>query len=179
VPFVRNLGEVAGELKAHTFTRTDPALASLFEAVEKIADGNPEHLGHFKQAPSGDTVDATLVFVRLLVGDANQIGKLLLRQTEHNTSLANARPDMAIDILGSARRSTGRYNGARRRVRLRVAARSGSLGSVCHDDLLLVLRSAPLACRSSDLTLHEERAAFGKLFSLDLAALFNQLVSAD
>src|SRR6516225_1566855 len=69
---------------------------------------------------------------------------------------------MAIDILGSARRSTGRYNGARRRVGLRVAARSGSFGSVCHDDLLLVLRSVPLACRSSDLTLYADCVAFGK-----------------
>ena len=79
VPFVWDLSKVTRKFKAHTFTRTDPALASLFEAVEKVADRNAEHLGHFEQAPGGDTVNPALVFVRLLIGDANQIGELLLR----------------------------------------------------------------------------------------------------
>ena len=100
MPFVWDLGEVTGELEAHPFAGTDPALASLFEPVEKIADRNAKHLGYFKQAARGDTVDAALVFVRLLIGDTNQVSQLLLRQAEHNTSLATARPDMAIDILG-------------------------------------------------------------------------------
>ena len=48
MPLVWDLGEVTGELKTHTFTRTDPALASLFETVEKIADRNSQHLRDFK-----------------------------------------------------------------------------------------------------------------------------------
>jgi hypothetical protein len=81
VPFIRDLGEVTGELEAHPFPGADSTLASVFKHVEKVANRNAEHLGHFKQATGGDTVDAALVFVRLLIGNAYQIGKLLLRQT--------------------------------------------------------------------------------------------------
>src|SRR4029077_1138310 len=109
VPFVRDLGEVTSEFEAHPFARADPALASLVEAVEKVADGNAEHLSHFKQATGGDAVDTAFVFVCLLISDAYQIGELLLRQPEHYTTLANPRPDMAIDVLRSARGSTRRY----------------------------------------------------------------------
>jgi hypothetical protein len=86
---------------------------------------------------------------------------------------------MAIDILGSARRSTRRYNGARRRDGLRATARSGSIGSVCHDDLLPLFHPASLACCSSNLKLYGKDADLTNPFSLDLAALFNRLVSAN
>jgi len=179
VSFVRDLGEVTGEFETHPFARAYPALASLFEAVEKVADGNAKHLGYFKQAAGGDAIDAALVFVRLLIGDTNQISQLLLRQTEHNASLANARPDVAIDILGSARRSTHRYGGARRRVGLRAGGRSGSIGPVCHDDLLLLFHPALLSCRSFELNLKGEEVPPANPLSLDPRALFNRLVSTD
>jgi hypothetical protein len=122
VPLVRDLGEVTGELEAHPLARADPTLASVFEPVEKIADRNAKHLGYLKQATCGDAVDTALVFVCLLIGDPYQIGKLLLCQPQHNPTLANTCTDMAIDVLGSARGSTRRYKGRRRRIGLRAAA---------------------------------------------------------
>jgi hypothetical protein len=44
--------------------------------------------------------------VGLLVSDADQVGKLLLRQAEHDPPLADPGSHIPIDILGSARRST-------------------------------------------------------------------------
>jgi hypothetical protein len=39
--------------------------------------------------------------MRLLIGDPDQIGKLLLRQPEHDPPLANAGSHITVDILGS------------------------------------------------------------------------------
>jgi hypothetical protein len=43
--------------------------------------------------------DALLALVRLLIGDPDQVGHLLLGQAEHNPALAHPRADMAVDIL--------------------------------------------------------------------------------
>jgi hypothetical protein len=37
--------------------------------------------------------------VRLLIGDADQLGHLLLGQAEHNPALAHPSANMAVDIL--------------------------------------------------------------------------------
>jgi hypothetical protein len=37
--------------------------------------------------------------VRLLIGDANQIGQLLLCKAQHGAPLADAAPDMPINLL--------------------------------------------------------------------------------
>ena len=49
------------------------------EPFIEIADLGPERLGNSVQPGGGRTVDALLVLVRLLVGDADQVGQLLLR----------------------------------------------------------------------------------------------------
>ena len=69
--FIRDLGSY-GQARG-TSVPGLITLASLFEPVEKVADRNAEHLGHFNKDPRS-TVDATLVFVRLLIGDAYQVG---------------------------------------------------------------------------------------------------------
>src|SRR5882672_12646880 len=43
--------------------------------------------------------------MRLLVGNANQVGELLLRQPEHDPPLADAGADMPVDILGAIGRA--------------------------------------------------------------------------
>ena len=53
------------------------------------------------QAAGGDAVDALLVLVRLLVGDPDQLGHLLLGQAQHDAPLAHPDPDVAIDVLGT------------------------------------------------------------------------------
>src|SRR5579863_9361858 len=44
----------------------------------------------------------------LLIGDADQIGQLLLGQAQHDPALANPRADVAIDILSAPGRAAGR-----------------------------------------------------------------------
>jgi hypothetical protein len=41
----------------------------------------------------------------LLIGDADEIRQLLLRQTEHDPALPDPRADMMVDVLGSIGRS--------------------------------------------------------------------------
>ena len=44
--------------------------------------------------------------MRLLIGDPDQVGELLLGEAEHDTTLAYPRTDVTVDILGPARRSS-------------------------------------------------------------------------
>src|SRR6185437_5793297 len=57
-----------------------------------------------EQPPGRDAVDAALIFMRLLVGDADEVSKLLLGEAEHDPTFTDARADMTIDVLRAARR---------------------------------------------------------------------------
>ena len=103
--FVRDLGEIAGKLKAHSLTRADRTLVVLFEAVEEIADRHAQDMRDLEQTTGRNSVDPALVFMGLLIGDADQVSKLLLRQAEHDPPLTDPGSHVPIDILGSARRS--------------------------------------------------------------------------
>src|SRR5579875_1892766 len=144
VALVRDLGEVAGQFEAHALARSDAASAVFGQAVKEIADRHAQYLGDLEQPAGRDAVDAALVFVRLLIGDADQIGQLLLGQTEHDPPLANAGADMPVDLLraarGAARRGgcAARFGGA--------GALSGdgpSLAPPRLDDFLLLFHRAP------------------------------------
>src|SRR5215472_4273573 len=104
---VRDLGEVPRQLEAHALALAHRAAALIVEPLEEIADRNAQHAGDLEQAPGRHTVDAALVLMRLLVGDADEISKLLLRQPEHDPALADSRTDMTVDVLSPARRSFG------------------------------------------------------------------------
>jgi hypothetical protein len=104
--FVRDLGEIPGKLKAHSLTRADRTLVVLFEPVEEIAHRHAQDVRDLKQTTGRNSVDPALVFVGLLIRDADQVGKLLLRQAEHDPPFADPGAHIPIDILGSARRST-------------------------------------------------------------------------
>jgi hypothetical protein len=103
VPLVRDLGEIARQLQAHPLALADRAAALIVEAFEKIADRDAQHPGDFEQPSGRNPIDAALVFMRLLIGDADKVGELLLRQAEHDPAFADARADVPIDILCSAR----------------------------------------------------------------------------
>ena len=59
------------------------------------------------QAPRGDAIDPLLVLVRLLIGDPDQLGHLLLGEPEHDPALAHPRPDMPVDVLRARAAGTG------------------------------------------------------------------------
>src|ERR1700704_3213892 len=111
---IRDLREVAGEFEAHALARADRPSVMLLQAVKEITDRHAQYLTDLVEAAGGNPVDAALIFVRLLVGDADQIGELLLGQAQHDAALAHPRPDMTVDVLGAAR-GAARGGGAKRR----------------------------------------------------------------
>src|SRR5438093_548325 len=86
----------------------------LLQTLEEVVDPYIQRLRDLIEAAGADAVDARLVLVRLLVGDADQLGHLYLRQPEHDPPLAYSCRDMPIDLvraraalLCSRRRSRG------------------------------------------------------------------------
>lgn len=104
---VRDLGEVPRQLEAHALALTDRAPALIIEPLEEIADGDAQDPGDLEQPAGRDAIDAALVLMRLLIGHADEVGELLLRQPEHDPAFADARTDMTVDVLSPARRSFG------------------------------------------------------------------------
>ena len=58
-----------------------------------------QRLGDLVQPARRDPVDAGLVLVRLLVGDPDQLGHLLLRQAQHDAPFPHARADVPVNVL--------------------------------------------------------------------------------
>src|SRR5579864_9595254 len=96
---VRDLSEIAREFEAHALARTDGPAPLRFQAFEEIADRNAQYARDFEQPTGGNTIDAALILVCLLVRDADEVGELLLRQAEHNSAFTHPRSDMVVDIL--------------------------------------------------------------------------------
>src|SRR6185437_13989102 len=113
MPLVGNLRKVACQLQAHALARADRPAALIVEAFEEVAHGNAEYASNLEQPAGGNPVDTALVFVRLLIGHADEIRELLLGQTQHDPTFANPSTDMAVDVLCSARCSLhfGRTHG--------------------------------------------------------------------
>jgi len=105
-------GEIPCQLETHALTlrhfRWDVGTG---QPVEEPGDRHTQHLGDFVQAPRRNTVQAALVLVGLLIGHADQLGELLLRQSQHDPPLADPRTDM---VVGSVRPRAGPHLGLRR-----------------------------------------------------------------
>src|SRR5262245_44971579 len=54
-------------------------------------------MGHLLQPARPDAVGASLVFLHLLVGDAERIGQVLLAHCKHNAAHAHPAADMLVD----------------------------------------------------------------------------------
>src|SRR6267143_3753132 len=94
---VPDLGEVAGDLEQHALVRRNLTRTFLSDAFVEISDRRTQRAGDFEQPSGRDTIYPALVFVRLLISDANHLGQLLLGQAQHNAALTNSRSDMIID----------------------------------------------------------------------------------
>ncbi len=79
VTLVGNAREVAGEFQAHALSRVHRFVVGPVETFKEIRDGYVQDAGDLEQAPGRNAVDPALVFMRLLVGDADHTGHLLLR----------------------------------------------------------------------------------------------------
>src|SRR6516162_262880 len=97
VLLVSDLAEIAGNLEQHALVRRDLPRTFLPNPFIEIADRRAQCPGNLEQPSGRDPIDPALVFVRLLVGDTDHLGELLLGQAQHDTALANPRPDMIVD----------------------------------------------------------------------------------
>ena len=69
----------------------------LAQALVEIRDRRVQHARDLIETTRRDAIDAALVFVRLLVGDTDHLGQLLLGQPQHDAPFADARADMVVD----------------------------------------------------------------------------------
>ena len=67
--------------------------------LEEVAHLDAQGVSDAAQPTRGDPVDALLVLVRLLIGDPDQLGQLLLAQAQHHPPLAHLGPDIAVNVL--------------------------------------------------------------------------------
>ena len=75
--------EVARDLELHVMLwQRHHGRAIVLHVVEEIAHLDVQGTGKLIEPPGGNAVDARLVFVRLLIGNLQALGQLLLRQTE-------------------------------------------------------------------------------------------------
>ena len=93
--------EIARELKAHALTRVHRVFLADLEAVEEIGDRHFENARDLVKAPRRDAVDTALVLMGLLIGHADHLRQLLLRQAQHDPAFANAVADMAVGRRGA------------------------------------------------------------------------------
>jgi hypothetical protein len=94
---VSDLAEIAGDLEQHALVWRDLPRTFLPNPFIEIADRRAQCPGDLEQPSGRDPIDPALVFVRLLVGDTDHLGELLLGQAQHDAALTNPRPDMIVD----------------------------------------------------------------------------------
>ncbi len=99
VAAARHRDEVARQLDRHVLPRGRLEALLAIEALEEVADIDAEHLGDGEQPAGGDAVDALLVLVDLLGGDAYLLGHPLLGDVPHDPQLAHASCHMQIDFV--------------------------------------------------------------------------------
>lgn len=97
--------EVAGKLQQQSFLRRRLDRLIVTQTFEKEINVNNERLRNCVETASRYPVNALLVFLCLLSGDANRFGQLLLIQPEKDTPLAYPRANVTINILRARTRS--------------------------------------------------------------------------
>ena len=88
---------VGKDRQNHALARGKRAHAFLSNAFVEIADRDAERACDLEEPPSRNAVYAALVLVRLPISDAAEFGKLLKRQTQHDTTFMDTGADMIID----------------------------------------------------------------------------------
>jgi hypothetical protein len=69
------------------------------EAFEEIGDVDAAFARQLIEPARADAIGRGLVFLHLLVGDAERLAELFLGQAQFRPTLADALPDMAADAL--------------------------------------------------------------------------------
>src|SRR5258708_37123613 len=99
IGLVADLAEASCHFETHTLAISGCRAILHVEAFEEIVHRHAQAAGNLEQASGRHAIDAAFVFVLLLIRHANDVGQLLLGQSQHDPALADARPDMAVDSL--------------------------------------------------------------------------------
>src|SRR5436309_8125816 len=70
------------------------------DAFVKVSNRSAQRARNLEQPSSRDAIDATLIFVRLLIRHADHFGELLLGQAQHDATFADPASDMIVDCGG-------------------------------------------------------------------------------
>ena len=97
MPWVAYVHKVAHKLQQHALAAGHAALPSFWESFVEIADLDPKRSGDKVEPAGRDPVQRLLVLMRLLVGNANQLGRLLLRPAEQDLALAHPSANVVVD----------------------------------------------------------------------------------
>ncbi len=93
--------EVASEIEQQSSLRRRLDRLIVTQTFEKEFNVDTERLRNCVETASRYSVDARLVFVRLLIRDANDFGQVVLTQPEKDAPLADPRAHVTIHNLGA------------------------------------------------------------------------------
>ena len=96
---VRDGQKVAHQIQVHVLLFRDIGGLVAVTFVEVLRP-DPQHLGENVQPCSRKSVQALLVLVHLLAGNAHKLGQLLLRQPERAAEIAHSSADVVVDLDG-------------------------------------------------------------------------------
>src|SRR5919106_1911621 len=99
MPRVRDVQEITDEVQEHPLAGGRHKTAAELWALVEIADFDSQRSSDAVQPAGGHAVDSLFVLVRLLIGDADQLGHLLPGQAEHDPALAYPSANMTVDVL--------------------------------------------------------------------------------
>jgi hypothetical protein len=92
---VPDFRKVARDLEQHPLVGGGLTRPLLSDPFVKVGNRCAQSPGYFEQPSGRHTIDASLVFVGLLIGHADYFGELLLGETQHNATF----PDPAADVI--------------------------------------------------------------------------------
>jgi hypothetical protein len=93
--------EAARQLKHEALVRRRLDALPCLQAFEEEVDLHPKGLCEGIEPACGDSVEALLVLVGLLVGDSNPLRHLLLGQPEHDPTLTDAGSNLAVNVTSA------------------------------------------------------------------------------
>jgi hypothetical protein len=99
MPWVADVHKVAHQLQQHALAAGQCGAAFIRESFVEIADLDRKRSGDKVEPAGRDPVQRLLVLMRLLVGNANQLGHLLLRPAEQDSALAHPSANVVVDVL--------------------------------------------------------------------------------
>jgi hypothetical protein len=124
--------EIPRQLQAHTLARGQTLVRTVAQSIIKIGNADAQDARKLVQAACRDAIEAPFVLMRLLIGHAEKLGELLLRQAKHYAALADLASNMLLN-QGKAAGSFHRSNRCRRNIAKVVSLPSAFIKTSTND----------------------------------------------